>query len=604
MPIPIESFDTIDDLENYVIPYGTDINPYTANIVFYVKNYSQPNDGGGGFFSYYNDSLETDPFTVNGGTVLQAKVIETEGGEAVNKGKWIRKIDSYINIRFFGVQGSGDPLIDHTDQIQKAIDYAAYNVHRHLKGSTVFFPRGKYRVNGTLYLKDGVSLLGETLEQTEIQATYDKTNDGFLLEMKEGIVRGCNVSNITFYGGIPHYETDFPILPDVRTKGGMYFKALPAGEGKAGGMWNCTFKNILIHGFNGHGLVIEDNETKYMTPNQQIIFENMIIQRQKVNSYCLYIKAQAGQLTFINVGFDGIKYNEDKENDTLEITKGVNVFLEGNKKSIGLQPAVISFINSTFQYSEYGVLMEFCESVTFDTCWFEMLDMAVTARDIDNPELTPSRAINILNSRFANAAGFGSLKVTNQHLDPKGRCITSENSSMNVYNNYVTVSMLAPKKGECYSPFGKAFIMGLGENYGIRTTGNTFRNDELGYSVGIMQYVQIKPDPEFPVPPPDPPECYLNLRDNKIVIVNPGPCDGLDVERIICSVSSGEIISIRAHERAVTFNTRKNIFLSNQSTLTLKNGDIATFIKIDYAGNFGLEEIFQLISVLKSTSPL
>lgn len=598
MPLTnVQTFENLQDLRNYAIPYGSSPN----TLVYYVKCHTNYSDGGGGFFSY-TDHPSIDVRPDNDGTIIQAKVETVEpSGPVIEYGKWIRKIDNYINIRFFGCQGAGDPLIDETARIQKAIDYAATTDNYLLRGNTIFFPQGVYCVYGTLVLQQGVSLLGESYAKCQIRAEYyDDGNDvDYLLKMDKGRIIGCNISNLEFYG-----NTDpFKKYPAPRTKGCMRFEAIQSGDD--GGMWGSTFKNIHILGFNGNCIRLKDSGMKYKSPNQQLIFENLIVQRQTPESYCLYVSGQHGQMTFINAGFDGIMYNKeeagrDKEGNIIysyDALKGRNVFLEGTGTR-GIQPIVVSFINSTFQYSEYGVFMSYCECITFDNCWFETLDLAVAATNKDKER---SVAINVLNSHFANAGGFGSLLVRNQHVSPSGRCITSTNSEMNVYNNHVTVSHLAPIEGQPFSsPFGKDFIMGLSDNsnYGIRTTGNTFLDPRLGYSNGIKQYLQIEPDPDFPG------DYYLNLKDNKIVIVNPGENDGKDIERIVCSVSAGEIVSIRAHERSIHFNNNKNIFFSNQSGLTLDNGDIATFIKIDYAGNFGLPEIFQLIAVLKSSSPL
>jgi hypothetical protein len=287
-----------------------------------------------------------------------------------------------------------------------------------------------------------------------------------------------------------------------------------------------------------------------------------------------------------------------------ECLKGMNVALIG-KGTHGLQPAVISFINSTFQQSEYGIFAEYSESVTFDTCWFENLDLAVTAT---YNEWGPSKAINVLNCRFANASGFGSLPVSNQHVnnppyDYAGRIISASKSEMNVYNSYVCVSNMDEKKP--YSPLHKNFILGLDPNLGVRTLGNSFQDYRLGFSYGIMQYVTIDvdTDPEYGG------SFFLDLQDNKLVFAKPGPYNGKEIERIVCSVSAGETISIRADQKTITFNNKKNIFLSGKSSLVLNNGDIGTFVKIDntvgpnYPSPPLYPESYQLISVFKSSSP-
>ncbi|MEO5777133.1 MAG: glycosyl hydrolase family 28-related protein [Flavobacterium sp.] len=594
----VERLGKIEDLRNYVFPSPS----YHVHI--YVECHSITFDDGGGFFYYYDSPDFASRFPDNDGTIIKHNTHGTDDDDMT--GRWIRVIDGYININYFGCKSVGT---DISVKIQSAIDHA-YSSHLlsgdfPLQGNTVYFPDGTYFVKKTLILKSGVSLVGGSLENTFlIRSNETSSADGFMLEMDKGRIEGCNITDITFNGNKVVNAENFPVVIDG-TNGCFKFIA-QKGDYDDGGLWSCTFKNLRIRNFNGNGIeLIASGDEDYNLPNQLLVFENVTVVRQKEDAYALLMKGEHGQITFINCGFGGIKYDFERVEgiDTWDMIKKTNVSLQGITKKIGLGPNVVSFINSTFQDSECGIVIEYSESITMDTCWFENLDLAITVLNDGNDK---SKGINILNNRFANAAGFGSLPIRNQHIenppfDYVGRAITSRNSQINVYNNYVTVSNM--DSAEPYSPLKKRFILGLKPNDGIRTSGNSFYDSRLGYSYGIMQFIGIQADNE---PQPSPWGHCLDLKDNKIIFVDGGDYTNNEVSRLISSVSAGETISIRAFSEKVIFNNEKNIFFSNQPKLRLDKGDIATFIKIDnYFINGGIVylENYQLIFVFKSTSP-
>jgi hypothetical protein len=586
----VNSVFNINDLRNFPIP-NIDQEQFV-----HVECHTNKYDGGGGFF-YFTDysgfNYPSDPINLpdnedNNGTYIKSNYS--------SKGRWFRIIDGSINIRYFGIIGS-DPNADCSVEIQKAINHASSG-NLLLNGNTVYFPNGQYGVSETLLLKSGVSLIGESSDTTTFRALYSEKNQAdYMIKMDKGRIQGCNIANITFEGNSVRNE-------DSKITGCMYFEAIEGFYGD-GGMWGCTIKNINIYNFNGSGIImIGGVGNNYKIPNQFCVFENIKVVRQRDEALSLFLTGEHGQLSFINCAFDAKLYDPRYDDDNVLISinapKGKNVSLKG-AGTIGLQPKVVSFINSTFQNSEYGVYIENSENITFDTCWFETLDLAITSTGNHNG---PSRSINILNSSFANSAGFGSINVINRNTTYPGRCITSENSEINVYNNSVVVSSLSEKIPN--PAFGKSFILALEGNLGVRTSGNSFLDDRLGYSYGLMQYVAaIENDSLYPG------KC-INIKDNKIIFVKlNNPDQNFGIDRIVSSVSAGETVSIRADQQTIKFTTAMNIFFSNQSGLTLNNGDIATFIKIDnYIEKtinnilYTFPETYQLISVIKSSSPL
>lgn len=576
----IESIDNLAQLRTY---YPNGSNPQDGNIV-YVKSHTNYFDGGGGTFMFISAFNYDD----DDGVVIKSNYL--------SNGRWIRQFSGYINVRFYGTIGASQP--NDGDRIQKAIDLAGSNFINsyYTKGTVVYIPTGDYRIHNTLILKNGVSIIGDGMYSTFLTAGYPddpqvsgfpspypgSTYDGFMITMEKGRIMGTNISNLSLSGHIANTGDFNPSVIDTKTKGGIYFEAIPAEPYYDGGLWNSTFKNLDVRNFNGNAIWLNGGgkDSGYFAPNQFLIFENVIALRQKDVSHALLLQGEQGQLTFINCSLGGLLYDKDTERGTMKALKGMNVVIENEE---GIQTAVVSFINSTFQDAEYGVFIKFAESITFDTCWFENLDMAITA---SNNNYYPSKAINVLNSRFANASGFGSLNVTNRNNNPSvitGRCITALNSEVNVYNNYVTVTSLSASP-PYVDPFqNKVFIMGLPlnantPNKGIRTIGNSFLDNRLGKSAGINQEVLISGQ-------------SINLFDSKIVTVN---SSGV-IKSIESSINAGETIFIKTNTSIIIYHGN-NIDLSGQSTISLSLGDIATFVKVD--SQSGIDEKYKLISIM------
>jgi len=576
----INSVPNISVLRSYTPPGS--IQPENDDFV-YVASHTTFLDGGGGFF-YFN-SLVTKPD--NDGTIVKSDYPPV--------GRWVRKIDNHVDVRFFGTYGANQ--IDDGDRIQKAIDYAFENLNNnaYTKGTTVFIPCGIYLIRNTLILKNGVSILGESLASTILTAIYrdqppatsnpsdpNATNGGHMMIMENGIIQGCNIYNITFNGGINSKDIN-PEITDTWTKGAILFQAIKKSPEGTAGLWSSTFKNLRIVQFNGTGIELNGGggeNYNYDEPNQLLVFENVHINRQKQNVNSLHLLGQQGQVTFINCGFGGIKYNRRPDN-SYSVVKGFNVMISSKAH---VNSAVISFINSTFEEGEHGAIIKFAESITFDTCWFETLDVGVL---VESSEGRSSKGINILNSRFANAASFGSLKVNNRSENYSGSCIVSRNSEINVHNNFVTITDINDAIG-----LNRNFITAIEPNLGVNTHGNSYANNRLGYTFGIVQTIPIDSNLALGK--------YINLKDNRTVLVA-GTALLSTITYIECSINAGEIIEIKSSGFPIAIESSKNIYLSGKTTINLDIGDIATFIKLDIQTSI-YRETYQLISILKNTT--
>lgn len=515
--------------------------------VVYVKSHTSADDGGGGFFKWRNDVGLTGTGYFgkdNNGTLIKATTS--------SEGRWVREYDGPISIAFFGVKNETDITV----AFQSAIDFAEQNANDYgtspTRGRTVFVPSGIWQVSNII-LKKGVDIFGDSFDATVLKAIG---TEPYLFEMESGPVR-TSIAN-------------FKILGDsASNKGCFHFKA-EMGSHNSCGLWNSTFKNIAIEGFRGHGVFSEALPATYLGPNQFLVFENFNVFMNKnapETSCALKMTGQHGQVAFINSGFNG--YND------YNTTSGTSKFHKGSVVEIsdtGITSMVVSFINSTFQEADYGLIFNHAENITMDNCWFENLGTSVMV----NGTNSPCKSINVLNSRFANAAGFGSFKTSNS---TNGAIVYSLNSQVTVANNFVAVTEINDQSKDDF------FILANGTNEGIHAFGNSFIDLSLSKTSGIMQVLKVQNNGA------------LDTKYNKMVFVD---SSSTEIGTIISSVMAGETILIRASGGSITFNDTNNIFLTKRSSLTLNDGEVAGFTKIDTGLEYG---IYQLTSLVKESKP-
>jgi hypothetical protein len=510
----------------------------TTGELRYAKGHTIAGDGGGGMFLWRTETEFTSGMysTDNDGTIIKPT--------ATNTGRWVRQYDGYINVNFFGALGIHG--IDYTTQIQRAIDFAKLNTLTTgslLKGTTVFIPSGSYSVL-KLILRHGTSLLGESLDSTTIYPATTGTIGDYLIEIEDGPVF-TNVSNLRFIGNNSNF-------------GCFLLEAKLDPTGTHGGLWLSRFSNLNILNFKGDGIYLKGG-SNYKLPNQFNIFENVRVFKGADFTHALKMTGQIGQHTFLNCEFDGFFRNNT-------YSRGHNVYIASES---GIQTAVASFINCTIQDADYGIFIEHGENITIDNCWFENLGVAVTVRHKDN---TPSRGINVLNSRFANAAGFGSLNAPNNIKS--GICVHITNSFVNVHNNYVVVS--DPNN---VNP-GSLFVFAIDNQKGsAHLANNIFADLRLG-----------KTSKTFHIP------ASLSILDcggNNFISTSGS------FSSISSTLNSGESLIIIATS-SVNISASANLFLGGKSSLQLLTGEVATFVKMDTLNS--VTERYSLVSFTKASS--
>lgn len=118
-----------------------DTSNLTTGDTLIVSGYYTEGDGGGGEF--YWDSTSTD--ADNGGTIIIPNGFS-------GPGRWLRKIDKKVNVRWFGAKG--DDISDDITAIQSTIDFAGV-------GGIVYFSKGIYLITEDIKFLSGQEIYGE-----------------------------------------------------------------------------------------------------------------------------------------------------------------------------------------------------------------------------------------------------------------------------------------------------------------------------------------------------------------------------------------------------------------------------------------------------------
>ncbi|WP_161627175.1 glycosyl hydrolase family 28-related protein [Flavobacterium subsaxonicum] len=521
------------------------------NQLLYVKGYFKPGDGGEGFFLYkHADTLKT-----NLGTIF-ASYKKT--------GRWIRQYSGYMNVAYFGVQRNWefDKVITNSERIQNMIDFASENqIYSTQSDVTIFFPNGQYFIDKPLIIKDYVKLLGSP--GTLLTNKGDKYD--YMFKLNKGAVTHVRMEN---------FQINCNRQPGV---GGMHFKAeFPAKGNQQGGLWDAVFKNITISEASNTGIYMEGGEASvsYNLAHQFILFENVRVSRINAEHPALKMTGYNANFTYTNCEFRNTGTFADNKYNAVD---GACILITSNDPPPYQQGSyAVSFINSGFGgYPKYGAIIENSGQITFDTGFYEGSDIAF---DIKN-----SKHVQIINNRFANAAGCGAKEGLFSHTGNSGAIVTAENSVIEVSNNRMDVSL-----DEYPALKDQYFIIGKGNNNVFNIQNNSFNVPALSKTLGLVQAIQVV-------------NGALDLAGRKIVSVNPPDNYDytiIDIETLNATSSTGETFFIKANECRLRFvqmdandTSGPNIYLNGKSSLSLSNGQSATFIKI--------ENTYHLVSVTK-----
>lgn len=115
------------------------ISPQVEMLGYYSKG-----DFGGGLFYWDSASTETD----NGGTIIQATGVAT--------GRWKRRIDKEVNVRWFGAKG---------DAVTN--DYATFS-NALATGYNLYIPKGEYYLASTITISAPIKIYGDGIGITKL----------------------------------------------------------------------------------------------------------------------------------------------------------------------------------------------------------------------------------------------------------------------------------------------------------------------------------------------------------------------------------------------------------------------------------------------------
>jgi len=183
-PVPLRSYDHSGAKRNCrqaVKATVADLRALDPGVFESVKvlGYHAPNDGGGGGFYWDDDSAEDE----NGGTVIRPA-----SKPATAAGRWKRRVDGPLSVKWFGAIGDGGlhalgeakaiyPFPDalETDQLDWAAIQAT--IHALPNGGVVHIPAGTYKVNRPL-------LIGNAAGTSASRVCLTLQGDGWELSAK------------------------------------------------------------------------------------------------------------------------------------------------------------------------------------------------------------------------------------------------------------------------------------------------------------------------------------------------------------------------------------------------------------------------------------
>ncbi|TRW26752.1 hypothetical protein FMM05_05080 [Flavobacterium zepuense] len=510
------------------------------NKLIYVKGYFEPGDDGGGLFIYKHGNEQP----TNMGTIFDAKT-----------GRWLRQYSGYMNVAYFGVLRAWEQKggISVSDRIQNMIDFASANsIYSEQSDVTIYFPNGQYFIDKPLIIKDRVKLLGSP--GTLLTNKGDKYDYMFTLD--KGPVTHVRMENF-------HINCN-----KQKGVGGMHFKAAFTKEGmQHGGLWDAVFKNIFITEASNPGIYLEGGEASqgFNLPHQFIIFENVRVTRINPKEPSLKMTGYNANMTFTNCEFRNADTMPTPAENCID---GACILITSNDMPPTQEGSyAISFINSGFGgYSRYGAVITNSKQITFDTGFYEGMDTAF--------KILNCKHIQIINNRFANAAGAGSLNESFSHTGNSGSLFEIENSNVTIANNHHDVSQI-----DYPSLPNQYFIIGNGNDNTIDNQNNTFRIPELGKTKGTLQTIQ----PVYQT---------LDVGSKKVVQVTSSSYGTVDISTIYGDIATGETLFIQVSGCKLRFlssdtgNSGGNLMLNGEGSLTVNDGQSVMFIKVE--NNFQL----------------
>lgn len=590
----VEMVSNIDALRNLSVSL-----PQDENKVVYMKGYYTEADGGEGFFIYKNAETIPDKggLFIKPITITQTPLSETPQ----EKGRWVRQYSGPINAIYFGVvkyprynppATTTGTNYSNAQRINNAIEYVNnYNLgylwgnpggiinpsNERPQDMSIYLPSGSYYLDDTITLYKEVNIKGDLA--TRLIPTKVFKGD-YVFEISHGPIEKFSLDKI---------EIDFG--ESKVGVGGIHFKAQLASGDFSAGAANGTIKGIRMRSLTGHGIYLEGGVGESgLEASQYLNFQDVFIERRPGNNNCLRITGASYNNVFLNCQFQ-IHFQKKVElSDTSS-----NIFISTTENIPQSKSGQIAFIDCATggvptKGVFFGAKIEKANNITFENCWFEDTEIAIS--------VTNSDAINVQNCYFANAAGLGSLDIPSA-TNNEGACITVENSFVTIERCHSAVSKPNSKQLE-----KELFIRGIGDNNVINARNNSFQDIRLSNTFGITQYATVQ-NIGIPIYGSSPTTTIpgIEIGGKKIVLIHANKSNNT-IKRINSTINAGETLFIRAENyelhieawNSSSETASRNIYLGSASSLTLTPGQGAYFLKLDGINN-DEKCSYQLLSV-------
>ncbi len=317
---------------------------------------------------------------------------------------------------------------------------------------------------------------------------------------------------------------------------GIYAYAQDDGGGD-GGWWYGGMRNVHVEGFDGAGIWLRGGATNLL-PHQFLKFDHVRVY-SSTNGVGLAMTGQCGQIDLTNCLFS--------HRSGLNTTAGNNVVMyrESNSptslSAVGsVAPYAITFNACSFQFRNMGCLQDAAYGVTYMGCWFE--DCA------NGLKLQSTARGNVI---------FGTVFADINDGSGTGCSLEVDNSVITEFANYQngTIDRMWKSSGSAASIVHR----------GGTTTANTIVSTNEAPVVTVSSNT-------------------LNILNHDVVL-----CASGTVKTITSRHQVGERIAIYC-SGAVSFDNTDNLNFAGQTSVTVRTGQVAHFIKVDVGG--GIEWYF------------
>lgn len=388
-------------------------------------------------------------------------------------------------------------------------------------GGVIELPGGT--IVATIVMKHRVSITGAGKRRTVVKPPAGSSAAG-CITLKAGYVQDAWIENLHVLGN------------GIAGQHGIYLKATPQAPDNNGGWWESGMRRVRVSGFLGHQIWLRGGDETFMIPHQFLRFE-MVEAFAVGTKRALYVTGQVGQVTFDSCQFDGPGLGT-AGGENVRIHRHVD---DSEADADATSPYALTFINTTFQTNESGLVVSSGRIITAVGCYWETIGFAAVA---ENSGVLVCEAGNFSNAGH-NATNTGRMFLARTG----GQIFPRKNKSAGTIDRH-------------YSTDGASIIEpdnDLSLTYPVQSSGVTRQlavpgTGELAPGAGTTSF-----------------------------LINASPTV---ITSIATSASRSPLTQLRfrAYQGSITFASGGNIDLSgNASPLVVPDGGVVTLMRTDIA---------------------